>query len=151
MKKIVSFKSAAIAIVAALVFQSCATVFTGTSDYISFNSNPAGATVLIDGIELCKTPCREKVRRNIQPQDVEFKLDGYTTRVITLDQEFNIISVINLGNLIGWGVDAITGAMMKYGRNSYDVTLERKLASVNANKLELDTVNKTLTIYALQK
>ena len=105
--------------VAMFLMTSCATLFTGTKDRITFNSNPSGATIYIDGVEQCKTPCTMNVKRSIADTDVEFKLDGYETRLITLSKEFNIVSVINLGNLFGWGIDALTGSVMKYDRKTY--------------------------------
>lgn len=43
---------------------------------------------------------------------MEVKLEGYETRMITLDKEFNVISIFNLGNLLAWGIEAVSGAMM---------------------------------------
>lgn len=43
----------AIMLVFILLTSSCATIFTGTSDTIRFNSNPQGASIYIDGIEIC--------------------------------------------------------------------------------------------------
>ena len=86
-----------------LFMTSCATLFTGTKDRITFNSSPSGAMIYIDGVEQCKTPCSMNVKRSLNNTDVEFKLDGYDTRVITLSKEFNVISVINLGNLCWLG------------------------------------------------
>lgn len=130
-----------------LLFSSCATIFTGTKDRIQFNSNPAGATVLIDGIEVCKTPCSASVKRSLSDKDAEFKLDGYKTRIITLDRTFNAVSILNLGGIWGWAIDAATGSLMKYDRKSYDIQLDKKMTSLNANKIEIDTTNKTVAIY----
>ena len=77
-----------------LFMTSCATLFTGTKDRITFNSTPSGATIYIDGVEQCKTPCTMKVKRSINDTDVEFKLDGYETRLITLSKEFNVVSIM---------------------------------------------------------
>ena len=96
-----------------LFMTCCATLFTGTQDRITFNSTPSGATIYIDGVEQCKTPCSIKVNRSINDTDVEFKLDGYETRLITLSKELNVVSIINLGNLFGWAIDALSGAVMK--------------------------------------
>jgi len=34
--------------------------------------------------------------------------------------------VINLTSIIGWGVDAATGALMKYDRKGYDIKLDKE-------------------------
>ena len=108
-----------------LMMTSCATIFTGTKDRITFNSTPAGATIYKDGVEQCKTPCTLPVKRSLGDTEIEYKLDGYETRLITLDKEFNVVSVINLGNLLGWGIDALTGAVMKYDKKVYDISLSK--------------------------
>ncbi len=108
-----------------ILMNSCATIFTGTHDTISFKTTPPGATVSKDGVDLCKTPCTTSIKRSLNDTQIELKSDGYDTKLITLDKEFNVISVINLGNLLGWGVDALSGAVMKYDKKSYDIQLTR--------------------------
>lgn len=136
----------------ALLLSSCATIFTGTKDRISFNSNPQGAIIYKDGVELCTTPCSYKVKRSISDTDIEIKLDGYQTRLITLDKEFNVVSILNLGNLIGWGIDAVSGAVLKYDRKTYDLTLTKeKVASITeVNRVNFDTEKNTADIYVMQ-
>ena len=135
--------------VSLFLFSSCATLFTGTKDTIRFNSTPEGATVYIDGIEVCKTPCETKVKRSISDKEADIKLDGYKARIITLDKSFNVISILNFAGLFGWAVDAITGSVMKYDRKSYDIELEanKKLSNIQPNKIDIDTKNNTLDLY----
>lgn len=129
----------------------CATVFTGTKDRITFNSNPSGATIYIDGVEQCKTPCTMNVKRSIDDTDVEYKLDGYETRLITLSKEFNIVSVINLGNLFGWGIDALTGSVMKYDRKTYDITLDNKKTSmIKPTSINIDTQKNIVELFVAE-
>ena len=133
------------------LLSSCATVFTGTKDRITFNSNPSGAMIYIDGVEQCRTPCSMEVTRSINDTDVEFKLDGYETRLITLSKEFNVISIINLGNLLGWGIDALSGAVMKYDRKIYDIILENKTTSIiNTTRINIDTKKKIVALYVAE-
>lgn len=130
---------------------SCATIFTGTKDRLTFNSEPSGATIYIDGIEQCKTPCTMRVKRSINETDVEFKLDGYETRLITLSKEFNIVSILNLGNLLGWGIDAVSGAVLKYDRKTYDITLDNKnTAMINPTRINIDTQKNIVELYVVK-
>jgi hypothetical protein len=134
-----------------LLMTSCATLFTGTKDRINFNSTPSGAIIYIDGVEQCKTPCSMNVKRSIGDTDVEFKLDGYQTRLITLSKEFNLVSIINLGNLFGWGIDALSGAVMKYDRRSYDITLDNaKTSMIKPSRINIDTNNKVVELYVAE-
>ena len=134
-----------------LTISGCATVFTGTKYTITFNSTPSGATIYLDGLELCRTPCTQKIKRSVNDTDVEFKLDGYQTRLITLDKEFNLVSVINLGNLLFWGIDVISGSVMKYDRKGYDITLTRneKTSKINADKILIDSKANTVDVYVV--
>ena len=50
------FRFSAALIIGALSLTSCATIFTGTSDAITFNSTPEGANAFEAGIEQCTTP-----------------------------------------------------------------------------------------------
>lgn len=124
-----------------------------TKDTITFNSNPSGADVYIDGIKICTTPCSTPVKRSLNDKDVEFRLDGYKTQVITLDKEFNVISILNLAGMLGWAVDAVTGSIFKYDKKIYDVDMQmnKALSYNNVQKVEVDTTNKVLTIMVAQK
>lgn len=113
------------AVIACLFMSSCATVFTGTKDSISFKTTPSGATVQINGIDECKTPCSVRVKRSMGDTQADFQLENYDTRSIELNKEFNVISVVNLGNLLGWGIDALSGAIMKYDKKNYDIELTK--------------------------
>jgi len=140
-------------LVATMLFMtSCGTLFTGTKDRITFNTNPPGATIYIDGVEQGVTPLTMKVKRSLSDKDVEFKLDGYETRLITLSKEFNIVSVINLGNLLGWGIDALSGSVMKYDQKSYDITLKNKNTSmINPSRININTENNTVDLYVAEE
>ena len=133
---------------AVFMMTGCATIFTGTKDNISFSSTPSGATIYKDGVEICTTPCNYKIKRSLNDTDIEFKLDGYETRLITLDNELNLVSIINLGNLLGWGIDALSGAVMKYDRKSYDLKLtkERSASLLQPSRIDIDTQANMVTL-----
>jgi hypothetical protein len=138
--------------VVSLVATSCATIFTGTRDRISFNTSVPGAKILIDGAELCTTPCTERISRKLGETEVQVKLDGYETKLIRLDKSFNVVSVLNLGNLLGWGIDVISGAVMPYGKKSYDIQMTKLngTAKINPNKIEIDTKSNTAVLYVIE-
>ena len=133
---------------AVFMMTGCATIFTGTKDNISFSSTPSGATIYKDGVEICTTLCNYKIKRSLNDTDIEFKLDGYETRLITLDNELNLVSIINLGNLLGWGIDALSGAVMKYDRKSYDLKLtkERSASLLQPSRIDIDTQANMVTL-----
>ncbi|MBN2637518.1 MAG: PEGA domain-containing protein [Bacteroidales bacterium] len=130
----------------------CATLFTGTHDTIHFSSDPEGAVVYKDGLKLCTTPCDVSMKRSVYNQEVTFKMDGYETRIVTLDREFNVVSVINLGSLLGWAIDAATGSIMKYTTKSYDIKLDKKeeTALSRARKININTRKKIIEVYVME-
>jgi hypothetical protein len=79
-------------------------------------------------------------------------LDGYETRIITLDKELNVVSILNLGNLFGWGIDALSGAVMKYDRRSYDIKLspEKSASLLKPNRIDIDTKSNKVTLTVQQ-
>lgn len=119
---------------AAFSLTSCATIFTGTRDMIRFNSQPQGAEVQIDGLKVCNTPCSALVKRSLKKETVDFKLDGYETKTIGLEQKFNAVSVLNLLSLLNWAIDAATGSVIKYDRKSYDIEMSEMKAAPRENR-----------------
>ena len=138
-----------LALTITFLMSSCATILTGTRDTIRFDSNPKGAIVYLDGLEVCKTPCSTSVKRSISEKFAEIKLDGYETRVITLDRKFNAVSIINLTGILGWGIDAATGALMKYDRKGYDIKLdkEKRTSLNNPTKIEINTKKNSRCLF----
>jgi hypothetical protein len=116
----------ALCAVSMLSLQSCATIFTGTRDTIHFESQPSGAKVRIDGLDMGRTPLDLSVKRSINDKVVNMSLDGYETRNFGLSQEFNAVSILNLFGLLGWAVDAATGSLMKYDMKAYTIELDPK-------------------------
>jgi len=111
---------------ATLSLTSCATIFTGTKDNISFKTNVDGAKVSINGIEKCTTPCTIPVKRSLGATTGELSKDGYAGKTFKLDKKFNAVTLLNilLGGLVGGGIDCATGAAMKYDTKDYNIELK---------------------------
>lgn len=116
----------ALCAVGMLSLQSCATLFTGTRDTIHFESQPSGAKVRMDGLDMGRTPLDLSVKRSLNDKVVNMSLDGYETRNFSLSKEFNAVSILNLFGLLGWAVDAATGSLMKYDMKAYTIELDPK-------------------------
>ena len=133
------------------MLSNCATLFTRGSDTISFHSDPSAATVYLNGIQLSKTPCLVPLKRELGDTDVQISLDGYETRVLTLNKKFNVVSILNLGNPLGWGIDAVTGAMMTYDMKQYQVDLKKdksfSLALKSSYEIHINEEDRTLDVY----
>lgn len=142
-----------LSIVPLFFFSNCATLFTGTKDKITFNTTPQGAAIFINGIEQCKTPCTIDVKRSFFNTLTEFKLDGYETQIISLSKEFNVVSILNLGDIFGWAIDFVSGAVFKYDKKSYEITLNSiyKTTSIYPYMINIDTNKKIAELYIMVK
>lgn len=110
------------------VFSSgCATLFSGTTDEVTFTSEPAGARVLVDGDELGETPLTYEVdRQTFRRSEVVIQKDGYRSEKFPLKKTLDTVALFNCTSILSWGTDAITGAMMEYSPNKYFVELTKK-------------------------
>lgn len=115
-------------LVGMLLVQGCATIFTGTSDTVTFETDPPGARVIVNGIDLGRTPLTTSFRRSLHPQFINYRLDGYEQRTVEMGRRLNGVAYANL--LCLWffalcgGVDGFSGALMVYDPASYLVVLE---------------------------
>ena len=125
----------------AFVFTSCATILSGTSDEIRFDSDPEGASIMLDGLKLGKTPATVSIKRpGFGNKEITLKLDGYEDRTFMLQKEFNVMAICNLGGIPGWVIDILTGSVMKYSKTNYDLDLDPK--AFNLNELEKDQLGR---------
>lgn len=103
----------------------CASIIHGTTQDIPCTSTPPGATVKsTDGFK-CVTPCNVTLKRK-QDHTLTFEKDGYESYSATLRSVLSgaVAGNIIAGGLIGWGVDAATGAQNRLVPETVDVTLK---------------------------
>jgi hypothetical protein len=143
-------KKLAMLLLISLVFTSCATIFTGSKRNVLFESNPSGAKVYVNGFEKGVTPTQIKVKADDR---IDFRLDNYKERVVVMDSNFNLVSIINGFSIIGWGIDALTGSLKRVDTKYVKVDLENdpKVASAQnylengiIKKVNIDTENKII-------
>ena len=124
---------------ATLLLSSCATVLTGTSDDITFNSTPGGAKIMIDGLEVGKTPAVVSVKRpSNKTTKVTLQMKGYEDRSFALSSSFNMFSCCNGTNLLGWAIDFVTGSLFKYDKTNYKMELEPMAFNLEELKKDQD-------------
>ena len=100
---------------------SCATVFCGSKAKVTFDSDIAEkATLTIDGRKYTK------IRRGFDETVVKAEAPSYTTETVIINKNFNAVSVINLLDILGWGIDAATGAMTKPEFKFYQIDFQPK-------------------------
>lgn len=110
---------------AALLFNGCASVVSGTDQKVTFNSEPDEATVTVSGRVLGKTPITVPVDRGSN-QSITFEKEGYKTYTAQLSTTTNpwFFGNIVLGGLVGSTTDGVSGAIHEFSPDQYFVTLK---------------------------
>lgn len=108
-----------------LLMSGCATIFSGTTDTISFSTNVDPVRVYIGGRFVGTTPLTTTVHRAIgEGPQVKFEKEGYGTQAFSLEKEFNWVSVLDVSSLLtSGGIDVLSGAIMKYSKDRYHVEM----------------------------
>ena len=134
-----------ISVVAASVLSTgCATLFSGTTDQVTINSEPEGARILVDGIDQGTTPATLNLKRpGLNDTQITLRLDGYRDRVFSVQKSFNTVSILNILVWPGFIVDALTGALFKIDPTTYDIQMERRTA-YNIDDLERNEAGEIL-------
>jgi len=107
------------------VVTGCATIISGTTQVLTFQSNPSGAEILVNGIPVGITPLTVTVKRKSGTK-VMVKKEGYKEQSFVLKQSLepwfwgNII----FGGLFGSTTDIASGATVEYSPDQYYTTLE---------------------------
>lgn len=112
--------------VSLLLSSGCATLFSGSSEPVTFNSTPDNATISISGQVMGKTPATITLKRK-PDQVVEFSREGYQPTKMQLTTQTNPWIFANI--LWCWlcplstTTDYSTGAFYEYSPNKFYVTL----------------------------
>ncbi len=103
----------------------CATIIKGTNQEIPISSDPSGADILVDGQLVGTTPADVEIKRK-RDHLVEIKKTGYQPKSVPVVKNVGgaVWGNIIAGGLIGWGVDAASGAQNNLTPKTIYVRLE---------------------------
>lgn len=110
----------------------CATLFVGEQQSLTFDSEPAGAQIIINGVPMGVTPANITVqKRNYENATVVFKKEGYTDQQAAFHTKVTgwFWGNILIGGLLGSSIDSLTGSMLEYDPDKFFVTLPPEKAS----------------------
>lgn len=102
-----------------------ATIFKGTEQAITIDSEPEGAKVYIDGQYRGKTPLSISMKKSISTHTLKVEKEGYASVTRTLKKSYDPVALAN----IVWDLsttDFLTGAIFEYDPDSYMIKLEKK-------------------------
>lgn len=106
----------------------CATITRGTTQALTIDSTPIGATVSLSNGERCETPCTLTLKRKY-PLAVELCKSGFRPVLTQVHSQIagsgaaGMAGNVLVGGLIGVGVDAASGATKDLRPNPLAVTL----------------------------
>ena len=110
-------KLSLILLLCTFILTSCATIFTGSKDKVIFHSDkinqPVDLTIDSRKHRQVTLPYQVKVRKGFKKTTVVAESTGYKTCSLDVNKKFNPVAIVNLTNILAWGIDAATGAMMK--------------------------------------
>ena len=103
----------------------CATVIKGSNQQIPISSEPSGAEVFVDGAPVGSTPTTHEMKRKIDHL-VTIQKPGYQPKSVAVVRDVGgaVWGNILAGGLIGWGVDAETGAEYNLAPKTIDAHLD---------------------------
>ena len=108
---------------------SCATIFCGSKKKVTFiSATQEKATLTIDGVKHTNVtfPYTTKIRRGFDETVVKAEAPSYLTETVIINKSFNAVTFLNLFDILGWGIDAATGAMTKPEFTFYDIDFQEK-------------------------
>ena len=116
-----------IILLGSLLMTSCASIFCGPKAQVTFDSDISEkATLTIDGRKHTNVtfPYTTKIRRGFDETIVKAEAPNHKAEPIIINKSFNAVSVINLLDVLGWGIDAATGAITKPEFKFYQIDFQ---------------------------
>ena len=106
---------------------SCATLFKGKNEEVSFNSEPQKAQVYVNGQLMGETPLSLKLETKKQ-YAIEFRKEGFKSKTYNITNKVGAGWIILdiLGGLIPVVVDAATGAWYSLSTKNVNMVLEKQ-------------------------
>ncbi len=117
----------ALILVVSFIFTSCATLFKGSTDTVSFSSDPSDTKVYVNGIFLGTTPFQIELKSN-HSYTIEFKKEGYGTKTVLLNNSVGAgwIVLDIFGGVIPVIIDAATGNWYNLDQEHINAILEQQ-------------------------
>ena len=116
----------------AIALAGCAAIMHGSKQSVSFESEPAGATVSVtDAFGMvqggCETPCKLDLKRKHEYK-VTIAKDGFDSVDLSIDKHTDgwIWGNLLFGGLIGLVVDLSSGSCYRLSPHDFSVTLTAK-------------------------
>lgn len=126
---------------ALLGLTACGTIFSGTSQKMTFDANVSDVDIYIDGFKTCKTPCTTEIPRENHRLLISARKEGYQEEILSVRPGFNAVAVFNTTALTSWTTDFVAGGIWEYKRDKFYVEMKKnnqgKIGRQNKRNLEI--------------
>lgn len=105
-----------------MMLSGCASIISGTNQDITFDSNPQGAKVYLNGMIMGTTPFTFNAKKN-KFNSLRVEKEGYASISRSVSKSYDPVALIN----VFWDLsttDVLTGAIVKYDENNYFFDLQ---------------------------
>ncbi len=125
MKPYTKLFALAFIVIVSLLGGGCASIVKGTTQPIPVSSDPTGADVKLDGNRVGQTPMTVEVKRK-SDHLLTIEKSGYQPESVAITRNVGgaVFGNILAGGLVGWGVDAISGAQYNLTPATINITLK---------------------------
>ncbi len=106
---------------------SCGSIVNGTKQSVYVNSDPAGAAVMVDGLQRGETPCELQLERD-KAYELTLEKKGYKPASAYVRREPSgwVCGNLLFGGIIGILVDGVSGGMWKLEPEHVSVSMEKQ-------------------------
>lgn len=133
-----------------LLLGACGTIFSGSTQTISFDSNiKENIDIYANGALVCtKTPCVVDIDRGSAPLTIIAKAKGYEDSVMQDKAKINTVSWGNFLSVYSWTTDFATSSMWKYSESDVYINMRKKdMTTAELNKYNKDAKIKAFALY----
>ncbi len=122
----------------AIALSGCATIFTGTTDTLTFTANTPGVRLSIDGQYMGELPITVTLSRSFvggRQFMARFERDGFVTQEFPLHREFNAVAILDVTSIpTSGGIDVLTGSLIRLSPTEYRVQMLKQGASAASDE-----------------
>ncbi|MBI4824074.1 MAG: PEGA domain-containing protein [Nitrospirae bacterium] len=115
-------------IIGLIVCSGCGLILSGTTQQVSFESNPSKADVYVNDVKTCTTPCVATLERNKVTPIIQIKKDGYENAQVPMMRKFNIMVAFDVFwsycSTTAFAIDLANNTNVEYAPDRFFTVLE---------------------------
>lgn len=136
-----------------ILLSACGTIFSGTTQTISFDSNVKDVKVYVNGQQVCnQVPCSLDVDRESSPLIIMAKRDGYKDGMANIKSKINPTAWVNVlwlyGSFSAATTDYAMGGLWKYTQDGVYINMEpENMKHAEKQKFGKESMIRAFSLY----